>query len=210
MVGPRDGRGRRADRSPTGRQVLRACVLAIAATIGSACATYRGTAVGSDATEPTRQPGWIWVSGVPTVRQEGNHDCGAASLSAVLAYWGARANSADILAALHHAPEDNVAAKELTAYARAKGFEAYAMHGELSDMMTELGEGRPFIVGVAKPYGEKWVSHYEVVAGFHPPTQSVMTLDPARGWRKNDLAGFLTEWNPTGRVLIAVFPVARE
>jgi hypothetical protein len=114
------------------------------------------------------------------------------------------------LAALHHAPEDNVAAKELTAYARANGFEAYVMHGELSDMMTELGEGRPFIVGVAKRHGENWLSHYEVVAGFHPPTQSVMTLDPARGWRKNDLAGFLTEWNPTGRVLIAVFPTASE
>jgi ABC-type bacteriocin/lantibiotic exporter with double-glycine peptidase domain len=146
---------------------------------------------------------------VPTVRQEGDKDCGAAALSAVLAYWGMSVPPSQILAALHHAPREGVAAGELTAYARARGFDAYVLHGDVSDVTSELSDGRPFIVGVAKSYGDKWLSHYEVVTGYHPPSQSVLTLDPARGWRKNALSGFLGEWNPTGRVVIVVFPSPR-
>ena len=62
------------------------------------------------------------------------------------------------------------------------------------------------IAGVAKPYGDRWLKHYEVVAGFHPASQSVLTLDPARGWQKNDGRGFLAEWDPVGRIVIVVFP----
>jgi hypothetical protein len=50
------------------------------------------------------------------------------------------------------------------------------------------------------------VSHYEVVIGMHRDSQRVATLDPALGMRQNSFAGFLTEWQATGAVLLVVVP----
>jgi ABC-type bacteriocin/lantibiotic exporter with double-glycine peptidase domain len=176
----------------------------------SSCATYRGTAAPAESALPAREPGWIWVSGVPAVEQEEDKDCGAAALAAVLGYWGARTKPDDVWKAVRRAPDDRVAAAELTAYARSHGFDAYVFHGTVADIEKELGEGRPVIVGVAKPYGDRWLKHYEVVAGFHPGSRAVLTFDPARGWSKNSLPGFFAEWEPVGRILIVVFPAERR
>lgn len=172
----------------------------------TSCATYRGTASSVDSTLPRTEPGWIWVSGVPAIEQEGEKDCGAAALAAVLGYWGAQSTSDEVAGAVQRSPREGAAAGELTAFARSRGFDAYVFHGEMADIEKELGEGRPVIVGVAKPYGDRWLKHYEVVTGLHPRSRWVLTFDPARGWRKNALPGFLTEWDPAGRIMIVVFP----
>jgi ABC-type bacteriocin/lantibiotic exporter with double-glycine peptidase domain len=176
------------------------------ASAATSCATYRGSAVSADSMLPAREPGWIWVSDLPAIRQEGDKDCGAAALATVLGFWGTHTTPEQILSTLRHAPNEGVAAGELTSYARAQGFDAYVFHGAVSDIEKELREGRPLIAGVAKPYGERWLKHYEVVAGFHPASQTVLTFDPARGFRKNTMDGFRAEWDPTGRVVIVVFP----
>jgi hypothetical protein len=36
----------------------------------------------------------------------------------------------------------------------------------------------------------------------------VATLDPAIGWRRNSVSGFLAEWDPTGRLMLVVSPPA--
>ena len=174
----------------------------------ASCATYRGSAVRAASTLPASEPGWIWVAGVPEISQEGAKDCGPAALAAVLGYWGERATPEQIASAVLRAPREGAAAAELASYARARGFDAFVFHGALSDIEKELREGRPVIVGVAKPYGDRLLKHYEVVTGFHPASQSVLTFDPARGLRKNASSGFLAEWDPVGRVVIVVFPAA--
>jgi ABC-type bacteriocin/lantibiotic exporter with double-glycine peptidase domain len=185
-------------------------IVVASAMFAVSCATYRGTAAPADSTLPRIEPGWVWVSGVPAIEQEGSKDCGAAALAAVLGYWGTRTTADEVDTAVRRPSREGIAAGELTAYARSRGFDAYVFHGATADIEKELAEGRPVIVGVAKPYGDRWLKHYEVVAGFHPRSQSVLTFDPARGWQKNALPGFLTEWDPVGRILIVVFPASRE
>jgi ABC-type bacteriocin/lantibiotic exporter with double-glycine peptidase domain len=191
---------------------LALCVraLALAVSIGGAlgCASYRGTAVNAAQAPPANERGWIWVSGVPEVLQRGERDCGPAAMSAVLSYWGRKVTPNQIRASLGRGADERVRAEELTSFARSIGFDAYAFNGGVPDVAAELRQGRPVIVGVAKRYGQSALAHYEVVVGLHTDSQQVMTLDPANGWRKNTLSGFMSEWNPTGRVVIVVFPAS--
>jgi hypothetical protein len=62
------------------------------------------------------------------------------------------------------------------------------------------------LVGVAKPFRNKDMAHYEVVVGFHHAKRLVLTLDPAAGWRENTLEGFAREWVPTNQVTLVAFP----
>lgn len=174
------------------------------------CATYGGTAVNAPSTLPQHEPGWIWISGVPEVRQEGAKDCGAAALSAVLRYWGHPVTPRQIELDLRPPEGAGISAGALAAYARAHGFDAYVFNGALADIVSELRNGRPTIVGVAKHYDDALLAHYEVVTAWNPSTPAVLTLDPDQGWRKNASAGFLNEWNKTGRVLIVVFPAGHQ
>ena len=188
----------------------RASAIAIAVFIGGTigCASYRGTAVSAAEAPPASEPGWVWVSGVPEVLQRGEKDCGPAAMSAVLAYWGRPVTPDQIRTAIRHAADERVRAAELTSYAKSVGFDAYAFNGGMPDVAAELRQGRPVIVGVAKRYGQSALAHYEVVIGIHAGSQQIMTLDPANGWRKNSLSGFMSEWEPTGRVTIVVFPAS--
>jgi ABC-type bacteriocin/lantibiotic exporter with double-glycine peptidase domain len=172
------------------------------------CAAYQGTAVSADPSLPLRETGWLWVSGVPEVLQSGEKDCGPAALSAVLEYWGYATAPHEIQSSLGRASGERVRAAELTTYARAHGFDAFVFKGTMTDVMAELRQGRPVIVGVAKRYDQDVLSHYEVVVGIQHASQLVLTLDPARGWRKNTLSGFMSEWEPSGRVTIVVFPAS--
>jgi hypothetical protein len=71
----------------------------------------------------------------------------------------------------------------------------------------ELQNGRPVIVGMAKPTAlQHAVSHFEVVVGMNAGSHRVATFDPAAGWRQNSLIDFMTEWQSTGRVLLVVMP----
>lgn len=74
--------------------------------------------------------------------------------------------------------------------------------------MHELEQGRPVIVGVAKPTTQDAVAHYEVVVGMHRASRRVATYDPAAGVRQNTFGGFLTEWQAAGRVLLVIMPKA--
>jgi ABC-type bacteriocin/lantibiotic exporter with double-glycine peptidase domain len=175
--------------------------------VSTGCAaTYRGTAVDTEKSVLAGEPGWVWVSGVSEVRQSGDKDCGAAALSAVLGYWGKRTTPDEIEAALHPSTGEGLRAGELAAYARGAGFESHVFYADVGDLSAELNGGRPAIVGVAKRYGQSALAHYEVVVGIHPRARSVLTLDPARGWRRNTIEGFASEWDPTKRLIITVSP----
>jgi len=184
-------------RSPRSRHAW--CGLALI-TLGC----YRGSARDATPAAIASDPAWIVVN-VPEVRQQGSSDCGAAALASVLGYWG-RPTS---LATIERAVETNgggATAAELERFARAQGLFAYVFYGDFSDLEHELRAGRPVIVGVVKPYSPgHGLSHYEVVTGYEPQTRHVMTFDPARGLRENDLRGFLSEWQSTRGVALVAF-----
>lgn len=174
------------------------------------CASYQGTArsVAPDAVRA--DAGWQRIEGVPAVHQRGAKDCGAAALSAVLGYWRrpqAPPSRAEIDSALRKAPEQGLSAGALRDYARGQGLQAYVFHGTFADLQHELSLGRPVIVGVHKALSSReYLAHYEVVLGYHPTRERVLTLDPAHGLREYPKSGFLTEWQRTKHTTLVVMP----
>jgi ABC-type bacteriocin/lantibiotic exporter with double-glycine peptidase domain len=193
---------RRSGQSLLGAALLSAALGAFGA---SGCASYQGTAHPAKVERMTMEPGWVGVADVPEVRQNGNKDCGAAALSAVLDYWGKPVGRARIDSELRPEAGRGIRAGDLRDYARKQGFAAFAFYGNLQDVKRELELGRPVIVGTVKPYDDERVrAHYEVVVGYHPDKRLVMTMDPAHGFRQNTLDGFLAEWASTNWVTVVV------
>jgi ABC-type bacteriocin/lantibiotic exporter with double-glycine peptidase domain len=139
------------------------------------------------------------------VRQRGKSDCGVAALSSVLSYYGKGSSLAVLEQRLGGAAGKGVRARRLRDYARSQGLAAFVFYGTMNDLRHELDRGRPVIVGVAKPYaGKRALTHYQVVVGYDPRGEQLLTLDPADGLRKYPVAGFLREWQATKRVAIVV------
>jgi len=166
--------------------------------------SYLGSAKGFEAADLRREPGWIYVGGVTEIRQESTRDCGAAALAMVFSWWGVRENLAAVLEACPPG-EKGISAADLRAHAKSRGLMAYVFEGRTEDLERELKRGRPLIVGMVKPFITGGFTHYEVVVAWHPAKRIVVTLDPAAGWRQNDLEGFLREWEPAGRLTLLVF-----
>jgi ABC-type bacteriocin/lantibiotic exporter with double-glycine peptidase domain len=179
-------------------------LLALLITCCAGCAGfgYTGAARDLSSTAIDSEPGWIAVRGVPLYRQQHQHDCGPTALAMVLRYWDHDAQ----VEALLQSRDERRSTADLRSLARDRGFAAFVLEGTVEDLVHEISNGRPVIVGVAKPSVQGRVAHYEVVVGIHPRSQRVATLDPAVGWRQNTYAGFIDEWVTTGRVLIVVLP----
>lgn len=181
--------------------------------LGFGCISSRGAAQDSSTPSTVRaDAGWRRIGHLPPVHQKGAKDCGAAALSSVLAYWRQPAPPAalgreHIDAALRRSPKEGLSAGALRDYARKQGFHAYVFNGKFDDLTHEIEAGRPVIVGVHKPLSEKeWLSHYEVVIGYHRQRQLVLLFDPARGVRQDRMGGFVEQWQRTGRTTLVVMP----
>jgi ABC-type bacteriocin/lantibiotic exporter with double-glycine peptidase domain len=172
--------------------------------LSSAGCSYLGTAEGVDPADLDREEGWIRVEGVPVVLQRDQEDCGAAALAMALAYWKVPTSLEEVARDCPPDPGQGIKAGTLRDYARRKGLQAFLIHGNFSDLQKELSKGRPLLVGLVKPYVNGGLTHFEVVVGLHPGKEEVVTLDPARGWRKNGYAGFVTEWEPSKRLTLVL------
>ena len=158
------------------------------------CGSYVGSA---RPFAPARlaEPGWIAVRGVPFVAQRAESDCGAAAIAMVVGYWTG-APAAPLADTLRPAPRDGIRAARLRDLARSRGLASFLVQGSFDDLARELGAGRPVLVGLVKPHRRNVLTHYEIVVGWHPKTRTVVTLDPAAGWRANSFDGFVAEWQP--------------
>ena len=185
------------------RAVRAVLLVAVAAGIGGC---YRGSARTVSLVEVEREPGWIVVRGVPVVRQESAHDCGAAALAMVLARWGIP-NAAPEIRQSVPTDERGASAGGLRRFARDKGLRAFLISGGEADLAHELGAQRPVLVGLVQRYtGSRALSHYEVVIGLNPTTHRVLLLDPGHGPREDELASFEREWRDAGRLTLVVAP----
>lgn len=172
------------------------------ATLGG-CSGYIGSAR-SIRPDELHTSDWTAVGDVHLIRQQAEHDCGAAALAMVLAHYQPDLSTAAVELA---ESGERLSAVDLRDYARAHGFSAFVMEGSPKDLLFELRHGRPVIVGMAKPTIEGRVAHYEVVVGINSSDRMIATLDPAEGYRQNSYEGFVAEWQHAGRVLIVVIPV---
>jgi ABC-type bacteriocin/lantibiotic exporter with double-glycine peptidase domain len=165
---------------------------------------YHGSAHDASPVALRRQPGWVMIDGLPSIRQSSDSDCGAAALAMVLQRWGVPASPADILRAYPATPGQGIAAGDLRDFARARGLGAFLIQGEIRDLATEVGLQHPVLVGLVQRHGDRLSSHYEVVAGINVGARRLFLLDPARGPREDSYDGFRAEWEPTGRVTLVV------
>jgi predicted double-glycine peptidase len=185
---------------------MRFCI-AVVALLACSCSAYMGGATTLQQKDLQDEPGWVAVHGVQPLRQKDDHDCGPTALSMVVNFWQPeRAREP-----MPNLPLDRQAsAGELRDAARRRGLSAFVVEGEPEDLVHELEQGRPVIVGVAKPTTQDAVAHYEVVVGVHRASKRVATYDPAAGIRQNTFIGFLMEWQAAGRVLLVVMPKKAE
>ncbi|HVZ72728.1 MAG TPA: cysteine peptidase family C39 domain-containing protein [Polyangia bacterium] len=182
-----------------------ALVLALAAVGLGGC--YRGTARSVSLDDIDHEEGWVLVRGVPVIRQESAHDCGAAALAMVLERWGVPNAAPAIRREVVASDDRGASASGLRRYARERGFRAYLISGAEADLEHEIGAQRPVLVGLVQRYtGNKALSHYEVVVGLNPSTHRVLLLDPGHGPREDELASFEREWQDAGRLTLVVAP----
>ncbi len=179
---------------------------AVAALVGTAgCISYTGGARAVDPARLTAEPGWIVAAPMPTLRQPGAVDCGAASLAMIARRWGVSLSVNGAIAALPAPSPQGTRLGDLRDAARAQGLTAFAIAGDRDTLVHELRAGRPVIVGLLLPFGRRRAqSHYEVVVAVHPTDLQFVTIDPANGWRARSWADLDAEWRPAGRPTLVV------
>jgi predicted double-glycine peptidase len=172
---------------------------------------YRGAATDVQLNAYGAEDGWTVIDSVPYVKQRDPEGCGAAVVAAVRTYWGEeRIDEAVVRAESQTDERQPMRAGTLRELLRKQGYDAFLVSSELAQLSKELSEGRPVIVGTAKPYvADKVLSHYQVVIGFHPK-QGVLTMDPSEGYRHYPTDGFLAEWKPTEQLAILSAPSSQQ
>jgi len=128
-----------------------------------------------------------------------------AALSAVFAFWGRPTVNSAAHASFEIRNDEPLLAGDLERFARAAGLTAFAFHGTLEDVVYELQEGRPVIVGVAGAKSGRDRPHYEVVVGWDPAARRLRNLDPARGFIERSYSGFEREWQLANQLTLVVF-----
>ena len=167
---------------------------------------YHGSARTASRAELAREGGWVLVGDLHLVRQTADRDCGAAALAMMLEHWTIHVPPDEILRAAAVAPGHGITAGALRDFARQKGLQAYLVKGELTDLTNEVGLNRPVLVGLVQRYGDKALSHYEIVGGINPRTRRVLLFDPAHGLREDGFEGFSAEWDAAGRPTLVIVP----
>ena len=187
------------------RHYLFAPFAVIALVLGACAPSYTG---GARALEPSAvTDDWTAVRSLPPHPQRAERDCGAAAMASVLSFWGQSVDVAAIDRAIRAPQQAGARAGALRDYARERGMRAFLIRGQVSDLVYELEQGRPVIVGTLKRYGERTAyEHYEVVFAVSPGASTIATYDPANGWRRYQRSAFLSEWKPSGNLALVVLP----
>lgn len=130
---------------------------------------------------PSPTPLPVYQSARPAVELTGfNHqwqtwnNCGPATLSMNLSYYGNTLTQADIGAVLRQDPDDkNVSPEELVAYARGQGYQAQLrVNGDADLMRIFLSNGIPVIIETwLEEQPNDGMGHYRMLTGYNDAEQ---------------------------------------
>jgi ABC-type bacteriocin/lantibiotic exporter with double-glycine peptidase domain len=193
---------------PTTARLALTAVLAALSCAG--CTLYSGSARPASFEELRSEEGWILLDSVPYVPQVSKQGCGAACLAMVLGHWGEAADAKALESECAISETGGIRAAALRDAARRRGLSAFVFEGTTADLEHELSNGRPVVVGVWKPDGDRFTSHFEVVVGLQSDRGRIAALDPAIGLTCDSLTAFAAEWHPTNGVTLVVFRPERE
>lgn len=146
---------------------------------------------------------WTRVPNLTMREQNHDHDCGAAALDTVLAYWKVTPpvrKRADMEAT------SGFTAGQMRDEARRLDLEAFALSGEVADLLFEIDHARPVIVGLVEEVDGRRLSHFVVVAGHDRAADRFIYADPDRGWRTVGRVDLEREWTAAGRPMVVIHP----
>ncbi len=149
------------------------------------------------------------LTGFTQVIQTWNN-CGPATITITLSYWGVSATQQDAQAFLKTDPEDrNVRPDELASYAQSKGLEALVRVNGSQDVLKRLiRAGFPVIIEKGfEPAGQRWQGHYLTLAGYRDDNNSLIGMDSYLGLNRE--LSFETVdhyWRDFNRLYLVVYP----
>ncbi|MFQ5586392.1 MAG: C39 family peptidase [Thermodesulfobacteriota bacterium] len=105
------------------------------------------------------------IEGVPFFPQE-KHQCGPASLAAVLSYYGLTIDRQDIADEAYLPDLKGTLPIDMLLYAKGRGFNATYYNGGMDDLKEQLALGRPVILFFNLGYALAPRGHYVVAIGY--------------------------------------------
>lgn len=134
--------------------------------------------------EPTPIPSAVQLDGVRHEYQHWNN-CGPATLSMALSYWGWQGNQDDTAAVLKPSPRDkNVMPYEMEAFVEEHtGLRAVVrVGGDLDTLRRFIAAGYPVIIEKGFDVrGLGWMGHYQLLAGYDDANQRFNAYDSYEG-----------------------------
>jgi tetratricopeptide (TPR) repeat protein len=166
---------------------------------------------------PTPFPTRVTLTGFKYEAQ-GFNNCGPASLSINLSYWGWKGNQKNIAAVVKPNQYDrNVTPRELYEYLLTVGFDAYIRtNGDVDTLKRFIAAGYPVLVekGYTCQKGERcsgWFGHYSVFTGYDDASGTFITQDTYRGQDFSlSYEEVLSNWRAFNFLYIVIFPADAE
>jgi tetratricopeptide (TPR) repeat protein len=162
---------------------------------------------------PTALPGQVTLTGFKHEYQLFNN-CGPASLSVNLSYWGWTGDQRDAAAVVKPVQDDkNVSPRELYEFALTQGFDAYIRsNGDVDTLKRFLAAGYPVLVekGYTCEQGDRcsdWFGHYSVVTAYDDTTETFTLQDTYLGPNlKLSYDEVMENWRAFNYLYVVLFP----
>lgn len=120
-----------------------------------------------------------------TYTAQGWNNCGPATLTTALSYWGLPVTQAGTAGFVKPNPEDkNVNPEELAAYVKSLGYEAMVrIDGDRDTLRRLLAAGYPVVIeiGLEEFEDKGWMGHYLLLIGYSEQQQAFLVLDSLFG-----------------------------
>ena len=149
--------------------------------------------------------GFKWVG-------QGWNNCGPATLSTTLSFWGWNLGQNDVANYVKPNPEDrNVRPDELKAYVESIGYGAIVrVNGSVTLIKRLIAAGYPVIIEKGfdpEPERLGWMGHYLLLSGYSDATQEFTTMDSYLGANLTESYVHIDYyWRHFNRVYLVPFP----
>jgi tetratricopeptide (TPR) repeat protein len=174
-------------------------------------ATSSSTATPAPTATPI--PAQFSLNGITQVYQKFNN-CGPASLTEELTYWGWKGTQADAAQVLKPSQDDkNVSPRELYEYLLTQGYDAYIrMGGDIDLLKRFIAAGYPPLVEKGFDVPDKgWMGHYGVISAYDDKLGVFIIQDIYLGPNiKMTYAEFERNWRAFNYIYLIVFPAGKE
>ena len=170
---------------------------------------------------PTPLPGTVALN-QPEYEKQGPNNCGPATLSMYLRYYGWQGNQKDITDQIKPFEGDrNVNVEELAYF--VNNFAGwlrvqYRVGGDIPTLKKFIAAGYPVLIEGETdvdqqywPSDDLWAGHYLLVTGYDDQAQMLTVMDAFRDFNKQmSYLDFLADWQSFNYVYIVVYPVDQE